>query len=258
MDDSQLPTASDLAKLPRRAIVAFAASCARTVLPLFKEFWPDAPARHVDALIKAVRVAESFGAGERIVEFGSADARDAARAVRDAHDAARDANAYPARDAARAVAYAARAVVDAAAAAYDSSAVLVAADAADAAAAAARITTHQRIVADWIKIRDAAVGWTEDASVPPSFFLPIVELSPANVMLSPAKVMLIDFGTMHRRGLSLEIVLEFPNDASDDEIDRATASVVSTADALHRAQGGHGLVLDSLQAEQPAAAEVTP
>lgn len=56
---------------------------------------------------------------------------------------------------------------------------------------------------------------------------------------------------------ALEITLTFDDDASDSEIASATAEVVQLADRLHRASGGHGLVLDTLRAEQPAHAEAT-
>ena len=42
-------TKEDLDKLPRWAIVAFAARCARRVQPLFTALWPVAPQEHVHA-----------------------------------------------------------------------------------------------------------------------------------------------------------------------------------------------------------------
>jgi hypothetical protein len=48
--------------VPHWARVAFAARCARTVLPLFAARWPAAPARHHAALAAAVEAAE-FSAG---------------------------------------------------------------------------------------------------------------------------------------------------------------------------------------------------
>jgi hypothetical protein len=120
--------------------VAFAARCARLVLPIFKSAWPEAPARHVAAIEAAVLAAERFGSGSSYV------VRNAARAEAAAYAAAR---------------VAAR-VARAAAAAY----------AASAAGWASNSTVFENILADWAKIRAAAGGWTDDTPVPPSFFGP--------------------------------------------------------------------------------------
>src|SRR5438552_2221502 len=42
-----VPTQEEIEKLPRWARVAFAARCARRVLPAFKHFWPEAPEEHI-------------------------------------------------------------------------------------------------------------------------------------------------------------------------------------------------------------------
>ena len=51
-------TKEDFEKLPRWAVVAFAARCARRVQPLFKAGWPDAPGDSIRAVEHAVDTAE--------------------------------------------------------------------------------------------------------------------------------------------------------------------------------------------------------
>jgi hypothetical protein len=56
------PTTAELVRLPRWAQVAFAARCARRVLPLFLLRWPDAPAGYATRLVWAVEVGERSAA----------------------------------------------------------------------------------------------------------------------------------------------------------------------------------------------------
>ncbi|VTR90898.1 unnamed protein product [Gemmata massiliana] len=67
-ETSAQPTQEEIAKLPRWAQVAFAARCARRVLPLFSHRWPDAPENYATRLTWAVEVGERSaahaGAGE--------------------------------------------------------------------------------------------------------------------------------------------------------------------------------------------------
>ena len=58
MIEAMIPTEEEIGELPLHAQVAFAARCARRVLPLFKYYWPEAPMEHIDAVEKAVEVAE--------------------------------------------------------------------------------------------------------------------------------------------------------------------------------------------------------
>jgi len=68
LPEATLPTEVEIAKLPRWAQVAFAARCARRVLPLFSRNWPNAPKDYVTKLCYAVEVGERSaaraGAGE--------------------------------------------------------------------------------------------------------------------------------------------------------------------------------------------------
>lgn len=61
-DEPNLPTEGDIARLPRWARVAFAARCARRVLPLFGHKWPDLPARYRAPVVRAVELGERSAA----------------------------------------------------------------------------------------------------------------------------------------------------------------------------------------------------
>src|SRR4051794_10395189 len=84
-----VPTTQEIDRLPRLARVAFAARCARRVLPKFRQAWPDAPAVYAEAVRAAVELAERTGAGEPVPEsaYGSPD-DDAASVARSAAQAA--------------------------------------------------------------------------------------------------------------------------------------------------------------------------
>ena len=165
------PQEEDLRKLPRWAIVAFAARCARRVQPLFAKYWKDAPKEHIEAVDRAITLSEASARVGR-PEASLSDAADAARVAAAAY-AAVDAAAYAAADAADAAAYAAvdaRAAADAAvdaraaarAAAY--AAARAAADAADAAA-----------WSDYDRLLELATAerWAHDAPVDPDRLGPL-------------------------------------------------------------------------------------
>ncbi len=60
--NTTLPSEEEIAELPRWARVAFAARCARRVLPLFEHFWNDAPRRAIESLKWALDVPEGIAA----------------------------------------------------------------------------------------------------------------------------------------------------------------------------------------------------
>lgn len=104
-----LPSKEELGRLPRRAMVAFAGRCARRVQPLFKQFWPEAPQEHVDALARAIILVETSA----VSRVSASDLRAAYSAANRAAVRAADAGlaadaADAARSAARAAARAAR------------------------------------------------------------------------------------------------------------------------------------------------------
>jgi hypothetical protein len=152
MPDDRPISEAEIRLLPRWARVAFAARCARRVLPLFAKAWPDVPFFFSEAVRIAVETAEQMAAlGDQPYADAAIDAARAATAA--IHAAARaayaaDAAAYAADAAAYAADAAARAAdADARAADADAKAAARAADAADAADAAAR-AAEARVAAE--------------------------------------------------------------------------------------------------------------
>ena len=169
-----LPIRDELTDLPRWACVAFAARCARRVLPLFARAWPAAPRRFSYAVARAVTLAE------RAAAHAGADP-DHARALALEADLAAEQAASDA-EAGRTAAYsAAHAAVNAVGAAAwpeeaASGAYYAATDAAD---ALAQIVGEpgDAILAD-LELLRAAVRrdkWTARTGVPPAFFPPLAD-----------------------------------------------------------------------------------
>ena len=170
-----LPSREDLAKLPSRAIAAYAVRCARRVEPQYAAAMSDRPDL-VAAVGCAIRQAERFASGEASgVEDAVADAADAA--ARAAHTAAVADAADAAARAAHAAARAAHAAVDAAhvtaraahAAAFAASfAAFAAADAADAAAFVHAANHDYQRLADLARSgEDLAISLSEDGPLGP-------------------------------------------------------------------------------------------
>lgn len=177
-DETQLPSQRDLMKLPRWARVAFAVRCGRRAQPLFTLFWPAAPREHVDAIDRALTVAEASARTKRADAGTSRAAAAAARAV-----------AAAARAAGHIAARASAASADAAAAAADASAAYApraAAAAADAAAAyaaraaafaltAARVSLVAGMASDYrlLLAWSERLHWTDDSPVEPDAMGPL-------------------------------------------------------------------------------------
>ena len=101
LDQRLLPSQKDAARLPRWARVAFAARCARRVLPLYRRLWPTAPppaehARLVELAEQAAGAANPHTASDAVTATRpSVNASDAIHAVAiAAHAAAADPDAY--------------------------------------------------------------------------------------------------------------------------------------------------------------------
>jgi Domain of unknown function (DUF4375) len=63
-------------RLPRWARVVFSARCARVVLPLWDEAWPDGPAEYWEDVAQAIRLAEACAATGKVVgDVGEASSR---------------------------------------------------------------------------------------------------------------------------------------------------------------------------------------
>jgi hypothetical protein len=165
-DDFGLPTSVEIAELPRWARVALAARCARRVEPLYAGRWPEAPANHRAAVLRAVEVAE--GSAARASSIGSIEAAaNAAVAAASAaiFEAGKAGSNFLAARAADAAALAANAAPG------------MTADAVSNAASAAGLASDSNaaIRRDYELIRRlaAAEHWNDDTPVPPGVFGPL-------------------------------------------------------------------------------------
>lgn len=173
-----LPTAEELATLPRWARVAFVARCARRVQPLFTQLWSDAPKERVEAVDSAITISERSAAraSAAATDAARADAAEAAANAANAVDVANVRAAYVAYSAARAASAIHADSFHAAARA--ASAANAAADAAAAAgndvhAAQAATVAAMRRDFELLKAAAKAAKWTDDTPVPPEFFGPL-------------------------------------------------------------------------------------
>jgi hypothetical protein len=157
MSELKNPTEEEIARLPRLAQVAFAARCARRILPLVTMDWPGVPAEHAEAVVRAVELAEVAAAGTPSDKDALATARAADRAARAA--------AWAARAGAQAAAMAAASAADS----------IWAATAAHAAVAAGAVVADAAVRADFDRLAAAAAvkKWTDGTPVPPEFFGPL-------------------------------------------------------------------------------------
>jgi len=167
---ASLPSRDALTSLPRWALVAYAARCARRVEPLFHKAWPEAPHHLLTAVAEAVEYAEQAAANahsQKDLAQYHANAADAAAARADsASQAVAESGAY----------FAAHAAANAVGAvAYESEAVAAAYYAAsDASAAISAISNWdpEVILADLELVGALAREhhWTDETPVPPGIF----------------------------------------------------------------------------------------
>ena len=164
-----LPAAEEIATLPRWARVAFAARCARRVLPLFKYSWPDAPEEYVAAVARDVEAAEQYArTAARAIDFN-----DAVEATVAARLAKSSAAIYAALAAAKAIQSAkfGRGSDDHAREAAE--ATTAAAEAVDTARIAAGVRPIIRHDFDHLARLAQRQHWTDDTPVPPEVFGPL-------------------------------------------------------------------------------------
>jgi len=226
-DEVKLPTEEEIAQLPRWARVAFAARCARRVLPLFQKYWPTAPEEHVRAVRSAVEFAESAAArGDDAVTVDSILAAEAADA---AGTTARAANA------ARAAAYAADTSAD--------DPHYVVASATRAAAASGEIRPIRK---DFQRILSLSRRnqWMDDRPVPPNVFGLIEDGSKDRQEENSAKALI------------LEILCE--SDTDPKGIGDAVVKLWEAANEYHMARGGGVLTFDEFKQMIPALVPVGP
>jgi hypothetical protein len=268
----------ELANLPLRAIVAFAARCARRVRPLAASLPEDSRV----AIDQAITVAEAFARGDKAV--GAAVT--AGAAVGAARGAEIDGVTETAVGAAWAAAQAAEAVqaakaAEAFGAAADNNFAVQAAEAADqtarcAALAVGNATLAVRSAALAVKAiasvtdRDHAIladieqiiafrlgePGTLGSPIDPSEAGPLGPLWPGG---EPAWLRKLDDEGYKALGLDepadaaeLAVEVEVPEDASDEDVLTLVDQLVLHADNLHRSLGGHGLKIEGLEVHQSA------
>lgn len=268
-----------LAQLPLHAIVAFAARCARRVEPLYR--LPDrtpVALKHTRNVKAAIKIAERFASVSG--PSYTRDAASAARAADAAHDAAASA-AHASADApavsadkaafkiaaavARAAAHAARVVDEANSANADVVADRAAWQVADRAADAARAAEAARSAVDKGSLEiiyepDLAaltrlnLGQFPELGDPidPSESGPLGPLwpdgEPAWYREANDEVKAGSSAKTESGGDSeLVLKIEVPEDATDEEILSLARDLALRADDLHRALGGRGLKVDTLE-----------
>lgn len=233
-----LPTSEELATLPRWAIVAFAARCARRVLPMFKHVLAEAPQKQVQDLDQAVTAAEQAAAeagGDGVLNATAGDQALTISLSTPSPVAASIATA--AFNASHAVNYARlgprQGVVDA-----GISAAIVAVTITSVSGNAVRI--------DFDRLRKAAAQekWTDDTPVPPSFFGPLWPEGPPPRW--PAQ-------EEPSEGKELVLQIEVPEDATEEQVREVIRQLVGHADDYDRANGGHGLKVSSIEITEDAA-----
>lgn len=169
-----LPTAEDIRRMPLRARVAFAARCARRVLPAYRLLDPQRAVTHAEFLAGAAGAAEQAAVGHPV-----ADLAGLRRQVADvAYGGVLDVGSRPlaavrgAYQLARVVHHAVRCA--AGGDYYTPRHTTVSAhDAAADAARAAGFDLAPAVRADFDRVARLTAGWADDAPVPPDVFGPL-------------------------------------------------------------------------------------
>jgi hypothetical protein len=172
MNTPRALTQDDVLQLPRWARVAFAVQCARCVQPLLQQHLPNAGVRQVEAIDRAIRLAEEVAreapewAPDKVVirlhAAVIATAKMAKKVQKQSPEAAAIAIAASKAAATAEWACCQARTKDAASGAAGA-----------AAAVAASATTLEAVYRSWEELREtaAAEGWTNDSPVPDRFFL---------------------------------------------------------------------------------------
>ena len=227
---SALPTVDEIFLLSEWAIVAYAARCARRVLPLFSHYWPHPHPDYSQAIERTVEFSEVAGRlanGDFIPHFdfhsGVCTATDAANAAGGGEMGLR----ARAKDAAFAAAYAGDA------AGYAQIRATAARSASDSALDAAQewnICETVRCDFDTLYANTLASKSTDP--IPPSIFGPLwPEGSPEG------------WPESERPAKELRFELEVPDDMSDDDAIEFVKRLSVELCKLHVAGGGHGIAI---------------
>lgn len=264
MAETKVPTKGEIQQLPRWARVAFAARCARRVLPLFDMGWPNAHAGQAEALDSAITLGEQSAATatNAVANYGNAvDISNAAHAV--GRHAAQASAKGSARDVARAAANAAAAVANAGADSAGSNAAF-AATYSRAAAAASAVGNHSSAAAATIR-RDfnlllaamEQLNWTDDTPVPPEFFGPLWPEGVPEGWPRPETD-----GSPDDCPLCLKLEIAVPagmSEADSKAFDAKVRDLLAAMSGFDAAMGGNGLkILDECSSEPLLAADEAP
>jgi hypothetical protein len=242
----QVPSLEAIRKLPRWAQVAFAARCARRVLPWAKLLWRDVDEQHfLLAIDKAVRVAEQAAADATGTDYDAIYSEELQWASSAASTFATTSEAEWSH------AYAFGLSVNAALFAYSATHNTdSAAKSADAALAAARDFGGAvgLIVRDFESVRSLALDhdWTDECPVPPSVFGPLWPEGSPQGWPNPDKS-------------ATEVVIKFdvPDDVTTAEAVELAKELAAALCILHLTGGGHGLAIQPpLEITAPACVPV--
>lgn len=262
----QIPTREQIAKLPMWAQVAYAARCARRVQPLFLTAWPDAPQEPIEAIEKAITLAEASSAATTASNSTSAsDFRATANAA--AHAAA-----LVDSKAARAAGHAAAVAAETAAVATPGLIVIPqplvdAASLTDALTVAtegaAAVITRIRNDFEVLRALAEREGWDDETTVPQQVFGPMwpegvpkgwpVE-STSEGQFKPAyvvrklKAQTADPAREQKVVLKLRIPPLEDTPENRARLKHEIGSLIEAASELHVAHGGSGLKIKRLHA----------
>jgi hypothetical protein len=267
-------TEEDLKRLPLRAIVAFAARCARRVRPLYRLPTDDpGAAEHEHAVERVLKMAESFAAGERSVVAESNDTRAAAARAAGAagakylvlDDPSVGATTLTAAALAAASAEAASASAEAAADRIPATALEAADRAADAALSAAARATDElttirtAVAADYERLIQLRLGNHPDLGDPvdPSESGPLGPLWPDGEPEWFLKGREINVSALSSITMSASAEAEQPGKlriraivsefSPEDEVVEELVGLYRELNAYHIACGGAGLVIEDWQ-----------
>ncbi|MEO1716085.1 MAG: hypothetical protein AAFR76_03140 [Planctomycetota bacterium] len=263
----RVATEEELLRLPRLARVAFAARCAERVQAVYEAAFsegalPDVSTKHLNAVQKAVALARAFANDpenmkpvdqDGFMNFTEEAMSAALHADSLSHDQGTSYNAAAA--ASRAVKAA-----DSAAFRHDyftaqsaSEASSAAAQAASAYAAIDFARTAMRCDLELLKAAASREEWNDERPVSPDFFGPLwPEGEPEGWPEEGREV---------RAGDEVfSVTLDLPADVSDDEIENLVRELSVRLDESHVAEGGRGVVIDSIDLPRRAAMpmEVSP
>lgn len=247
-DRKSIPLPIEIRALPSLAKVAYAARCARRVLPLFKHFWPDAPTLHVHGLADMVDRLQDYAGNPRIPIAADTRGEDAADAViREGRSEALWSIALAAAKVARTAdnlrsdaEEAVMAVTNASRSGYEAHrAARAFSEAAGRALAAATWRDYELL-----RLASERERWTDDTPVPPEFFGPLwPDGEPEGWPIKAEE-------PAAPRKLILQIAV--PEDVPDDELVETVAKLVEAASALHAAYGGSGLIVNDQRVYEPS------